>query len=85
MSFWCRIIIFNNIFNNSAIQARTEMAADKEAVGLPRVHVWNLSVSCPYEIIVYSVLKLINTAKMHTISRQFIPIIYGALGKNNTF
>ena len=39
----------------------------------------NLSVSCPYEIIVYS--KHINTARMHTISRQFIPLIYGPLGK----
>ena len=28
----------------------------------------NLSVSCPYEIIVYSVLKRINTTRMHTIS-----------------
>ena len=41
----------------------------------------NLSVSCPYEIIVYSVLKHINTARMHTISRQFIPLIYCSLGK----
>ena len=41
----------------------------------------NLSVSCPYEIIVYSVLKHINTARMHTISRQFIPLIYRSLGK----
>ena len=41
----------------------------------------NLSVSCPYEIIVYYVLKHINTARMHTISRQFIPLIYGPLGK----
>ena len=40
-----------------------------------------LSVSCPYEIIVYSVLKHINTARMHTISRQFIPLIYCSLGK----
>ena len=41
----------------------------------------NLSVSCPYEIIVYSVLKHINTARMHTISWQFIPLIYRSLGK----
>ena len=41
----------------------------------------NLSVSCPYEIIVYSVLKHINTARMHTSSRQFIPLIYRSLGK----
>ena len=52
------------------------MAADKEAVGLSRVHVYmNLSVSCPYEITVYSVLEHINTVGMHTISRQFIPLI----------
>ena len=55
------------------------MAADKEAVGLSRVHI--PSVSCPYEIIVYSVLKHIHTARMHTVSRQFIPLIYGPLGK----
>ncbi len=41
----------------------------------------NLSVSCPYEIIVYSVLKHINTARMHTISQQFIPLTYRPLGK----
>ena len=35
----------------------------------------NLSVSCPYEKIVYSVLKHINTTRVHTISRQFIPLI----------
>ena len=49
------------------------MAADMEAVGLSRVHM--------YEISVYSVLKHINTARMHTISRKFIPLIYRALGK----
>ena len=42
-------------FNNIAIQARVKMAADKEAVGLSTCT--NLSVSCPYKIIVYSVLK----------------------------
>ena len=41
----------------------------------------NLSVSYLYEIIVYSVLKHINTARMRTISRQFIPLIYRYLGK----
>ena len=29
----------------------------------------NLSISCPYEVIVYSVRKHSNTARMHTISR----------------
>ncbi len=37
----------------------------------------NLSVSCLYKIIDYSVLKQNNAARMHTISRQFIPLIYG--------
>ena len=41
----------------------------------------NLSISCPYEIIFYYVLKHINTTRMHTISRQFIPFIYGTLRK----
>ena len=41
----------------------------------------NLSVYCPYEIIVYSALKHINIARMHTISREFIPLIYRPLGK----
>ena len=41
----------------------------------------NISVTCPWEIIAYSVLKHINTARMHTITRQFIPLIYGPLGK----
>ena len=41
----------------------------------------NLSVSCPYEIIVHSVLKHINTTRIHTIIWQFIPLIYGHLGK----
>ena len=36
-------------FNKIAIQARAQMAADKEDVGLSRVHCTNLSVSCPYE------------------------------------
>ena len=58
-------------FNKIAIQATAQMAADKEAVGLSRVNMpTNLSVSCPYEVIIYSVPKHINTARMHTISRQ---------------
>ncbi len=40
----------------------------------------NLRVSCPYERIIYSVLKHINTTRMHTISWQFIPLIYLPLG-----
>ena len=57
------------------------MAADKEAVGLSRVHMYESKCILPYEIIVYSVLRHINTARMHTISRQFIPLVYGPLGK----
>ena len=67
-----------------AIQATAQMASDKEAVGLSRVHTcMNLSESCPYKIVVYSVLKVkhINTTRMHTISCQFIPFIYGPLGE----
>ena len=56
------------------------MAADK-ALAYQESTCTNISVSCPYEIIVYSVLKHINTARMHTISRQFIPLIYRSLGK----
>ena len=41
----------------------------------------NLYVSSPYEIIVYSVLKHITATRMHTISGQFISLIYGPLGK----
>ena len=54
-------------FNKIAIQATAQMATDKEAVSLSRVHMY-LSVSCPYEILVYSVLKHVNTTRIHTIS-----------------
>ena len=47
-------------FNEIAIQATARMNADKDTIGLSR--------SCPYEIIVYSVPKHINTTRMHTIS-----------------
>ena len=47
-------------FNKIAIQARAQMAADKEAVGLSRVHMYESKCILPYEIIVYSVLKHIN-------------------------
>ena len=45
----------------------------------------NLSVYCPYQEIVCFVLKHISTARMPTISRQFIPLIYGNLGKKEYF
>ena len=64
-------------FNKIPIQATAQMAEDKEAVGFKsRVHIYicmNLSVSCSYEMIVYTVLKHINTIRMHTINGQFIP------------
>ena len=44
------------------------MDTDKEAVGLSRVHMYECKCVLP-------------TARMHTISRQFIPLIYGPLGK----
>ena len=45
----------------------------------------NPSVYCPYQEMVYFLLKHINTARMPTISRQFIPLIYGNLGKKEYF
>ena len=48
-------------FNKIAIQARAETAADKEAVGLSRVHMYESKCILPLnEIIVYSVLKDAN-------------------------
>ena len=48
------------------------MAADKEAVGLLRVHkiisIYKPCEICPNEIIVYSLLKNTNTTRMHKIS-----------------
>ena len=41
----------------------------------------NLSVACPYEMIVNSVFEHINATRKNTIGRQFIPIIYGPLGE----
>ena len=54
------------------------MAAEKKPLACRESTCTNLIVSCSYEVIVYSVL---NTARMHTISRQFIPFIYGSLGE----
>ena len=67
-SLTCSKTGINTRFNINAIQATAQMAVDKEAVGLSRVHMYESSVSCPYEIIVYSVLRHINTTRMHTIS-----------------
>ena len=69
-------------FNKIAIQAAADVAADKEAVVLSRVHMYESKcILCPYEILVYSVLIHINTARMHSICRQFIPLFYGPLGE----
>ena len=43
--------------NKIAIEATAQIAADNEAVAFSRVHMYELSVSCPYEIIIYHVLK----------------------------
>ena len=63
------------------------MAADKYVVGLSRLQIYE-SIKV-YTVLTrkFSVLFLnINTARMPTISRQFIPLIYGNLGeKKNTF
>ena len=45
----------------------------------------NLSVYCPYQEIVWLDLKHINTARIPTISRQFIPLIYGNLGEKKEY
>ena len=46
-------------FNTIAIQARAQLAADREAVDLSRVRMYESKciLPSPYEIIVYSVLK----------------------------
>ena len=51
-------VMFAASFNKIATHATAQMAADKEAVCLPRVHITNISVSCPYEIIVYPFLNM---------------------------
>ena len=53
-------------FREIGIQATTQVDVYKEAVGVSRVHMYG--VSCPYEIMIYSVHKHINTTRMHTIS-----------------
>ena len=56
-------------FSKVAIQATAQMVADNTRKTLAyRESTCNLSVSCPYEIIAYSVLKHINTTRIHTIS-----------------
>ena len=47
-----------------ALKATAQMAADKEEIGLSRVHMYhsNLSEARPYKIFVYSVLECINTS-----------------------
>ena len=50
------------------------MAADKEAVGLSRVHMYESMYILPLR-------DHCLCGRVHTISRQFIPLIYGPLGK----
>ena len=56
-------------FNKFAIPATAQMAADREAVDLLRVHMYE-SKCIPYEIIIiaYSVLMHVNITRMNTIS-----------------
>ena len=46
---------FNKIFNKIAIQARAQTAADKEAVGLSRIHMYKSK--CIYISYVYITLE----------------------------
>ena len=73
---------FVTTINKIAIQATAQMAAEKEPLAYRESTCTNLSVSCPHYIIVYSVLKHIDTTRMHSISWQCIPLIYGPLWKN---
>ena len=70
--FYVADIFYLTRFSKIAIQATAQMAARQGSRWLiesPHVRI--------YEIIVYSVLKHINTTRMHTISWLFIPIIDG--------
>ena len=70
-------------FSKVAIQATAQMVADntRKTLAYRESTCMNLSVTCPYEIIAYSVLKHIISTRMHTISRQVSPLIYGPLRK----
>ena len=57
------------------------MATDKEAIGLSRVKLYYSKCNLPHNIFVDPVLGHTNTTSMHTISRSFIPYIYGPLGE----
>ena len=58
-------------FNKIATQSTAQMAADKEAVGLSRVLSLNLTVSCPYEIIVHSKFrKYVVVFSPHAVAKQ---------------
>ena len=57
------------------------MDADKDAVGLPRVHVNESKYTLPLRDRPTSVLEHISTTRMHTATWQFIPLINDPLGK----
>ena len=70
------------LINKIAIQTRAQIAADKQAVGLSRVHMYESKCILPLrDTCLFCSYKHINTARMHTISRQFIPLIYRPLGE----
>ena len=69
-------------YNKIAIQGTVQMVADKEAVGLSGVHMYE---SCADEIIIYSVLKHINTTRMQTQSADNLFHSFTILWENEYF
>ena len=68
-------------FNKIAISNnKSQMAVDKEAIGLSRVQQFShLCVARPYQISVNSIFKHIHTTSINTIIWQFVPFIYHPL------
>ena len=67
---------FLTTFNNIASKQQLRWLQTREPLAYrASIHI-KPSVTCPYEILFYSVLKHnITTTRMHTISWQFIPLI----------
>ena len=61
------------------------MAADKYVVGLSRLQMYESKCMLSLPGNCLFLFLNINTARMPTISRQFIPLIYGNLGKKEYF
>ena len=66
-------VMFAASFNKIATHATAQMAADKEAVCLPRVHIYIYS-SCPYEIIVYPFLNINSCNQLSIYSAHLGPL-----------